>query len=494
MSVEIKATVTTKQSLFPSVNDWAVAAKLNIIKSATRAAAPGLDLPRAKALDVNETSFQDYFRGLTSDAAVTVRARLADLEAKRRALYGIAFPDLSGAGEMARHELTVHCGSSGDQLEEAYRITHQAEFDMRVFRRDNDRIAEPQPSESLYRIALAGAAVIGLEALANANAFGIVRGGLIRGALVALLLAGANLAAGLGWGFAIRELLHRKLWRKTLGGAALCGYLAFLMTWSLLVAEYRTALTIDPEGAGERAVEALTLPISDLISSALHSLESVLLWGVTASCNIAAMLSVFVCGREPYPGYARVASQVTRAKGRLQAARDHYRSGIESVVGPVLKAVRDEHDRAIEARSDLHHNIAETERCIADYEGFCDKVAAAAARSISEYRRAIGAVRMVEVPPYAGVIPDLGKLVSTTPVRLALDVLKTELETAAQKQLLTKDLAAAERAIRLAMDEAQAGANTFFTECEARAHPLSATILPSSSPASPSSSIRELAA
>lgn len=159
--------------------------------------------------------------------------------------------------------------------------------------------------------------------------------GLIGGFLQAVIIAAINVAFGFIYGrFAAPQLSHRKIACKLIGWLFLPLYIGVAVGFNLVVAHYRTLMSVDPLDASIKAfyeLRASPFGIDDLNSWALF------LVGVLFSA-----LASYEAWRldDPYPGYG----QVTRRNLESHVEYNDLKNELQAE----LDGVKDKADKEIE--------------------------------------------------------------------------------------------------------------------------------------------------
>jgi len=146
-----------------------------------------------------------------------------------------------------------------------------------------------------------------------------IEGGLITGCLMALGISFFNVVL-LGFTFgamAVREVNHRRLYRKLVGALVFCAVLAIAYSSNLLVAHYRDALMgTDPDNASAAALKSwLANPANPLKVSGV---ESLWLLALGIAFTIVGVIDGFFYD-DPYPGYGNFRIEHARRQSDYQS-------------------------------------------------------------------------------------------------------------------------------------------------------------------------------
>jgi len=148
--------------------------------------------------------------------------------------------------------------------------------------------------------------------------------GLVGGVGIALVIAFFNVSiGGITGAFALRYKNHCQQWKVVLGwsGAALGTATSFV--FNLLVAHYRTAMTLDPDNAASKAIETFRegiLSISDVQSWLLFLLGVIFYLGAVYKGYKAD---------DAYPGYGALARKRDKQHGYLSDDKEIANDTIE---------------------------------------------------------------------------------------------------------------------------------------------------------------------
>jgi len=178
--------------------------------------------------------------------------------------------------------------------------------------------------------------------LSKGNELGLI-GGWGEALIIAFLNIGVSLLIGEMF---VRNLIHRSFGRKFLGGVALLAYLAFAITFNLLVAHYRTAVgALFEDQAQEALVRFKAAPFG------LADFQSWVLFGIGFLFSFITFLDGLYMD-DPYPGYGDHDRRLEQARGDYAAEKAEL---IED-----LRETKDEAVAAMEAaRADLGKRRAE---------------------------------------------------------------------------------------------------------------------------------------
>lgn len=171
-----------------------------------------------------------------------------------------------------------------------------------------------------------------LEAWINGSFLAVgIEGGLIAGWGIA---AGISLFNVLLLGFmfgvmALRQLNHRRLYRRLFGALALCAVLAAAYSSNLLVAHYRDALGgSDPDNANAAALTAwLANPVNPL---KVNGVQSLWLLGLGIAFTIIGLVDGYLF-ENPYPTYGRFYIEHARRQADYQSLFQKSFDGLRDV-------------------------------------------------------------------------------------------------------------------------------------------------------------------
>jgi hypothetical protein len=454
----------TRQVIFPELDSHHMASRLDLDHLAG-AVAPPHKIPTEFYLDINEQNSLAHLRGEVAGVNARVSQAITTLEIETDELRSRISCDFSGAGDIAGLAVDRVKAQSVDEIIEATRQREEIEADGRHYRHAHRGVRpSPQPNPR-WKLPAAMAAAIGVEAACNFTTLAEgLRHGLLHGLLLGTALGAINVAAGFGAGCAVRQMFDPRRPRKLLGGLALGGYLVALAGWSLLLSYYREMLVQHPlDNPGVLAVQAFK---EQGLAGAFHSVEGIILMGITAGFGVAAMCAA-VINRDPHAVYTKIRAALAQARALCAQRRKEYLAAIDDGLTPVHSAIDQHRSDIVKARSDLRRNLAEAKAIIAGYRVFLDRVSHAAAQLCGHYRAAVAALCGIDVSVYKGEF-DLGAALDLVPVAKRIAALEEELNDPRTNAALDRAAAEAHAEVRAVARATIGDSQTFFKDCEAR--------------------------
>jgi hypothetical protein len=288
------------------------------------------------------------------DAVVGERARIeqerselgAECERRLRALTP-APQDFSGAALEARLALKQAAGRLAHDWAEAEARAGEAKAELDAFKRAN-LLRRPAiyPRSTLLQSGLLFSAAL-FEALFSAALFAEDdERGLLGGAIIAIGLAGANVAVGFLAGFlGLRYLQHAHLPVKAVGALVFVGLSALAAMFNLFAADWRDQMA----GPGVTLGAEAGLSLWSLLQ--LESPQSIILLMLGAGVWAFATLKGYSGFDDPYPEYGKMDRAEREAADALSDFRADAREDLETpvnaakaTIGARLEIMRAEFD------------------------------------------------------------------------------------------------------------------------------------------------------
>jgi hypothetical protein len=318
-------------------------------------------------------------------------------EAERRLRTLAPSPqDFSAPALNARLTLKQIAGRIAPAWTEAEARAAEARTDLDAFKRANSlRRPAVYPRSTMLQSGLLFCAAT-FEALFSAALFAEDdERGLLGGAIIAIGLAGANVAAGFLAGFlSLRYLQHAQWPVKTMGAIGFAGLTAVAAMFNLFAADWRDQLGGAPEDIGADS----GLSLWSLLQ--LQSPQSIILLMLGAGVWAFAALKGYSGFDDPYPDYGKMDRAAREAAETLAELRAEARDEMEAPVNAAKAAIaaRLEIMRAeFEAMSKAFDAAALKMETLDAKVRSLDEAAAAA---VQLYRRENMALRTTPAPAY----------------------------------------------------------------------------------------------
>ncbi|MBE0472132.1 MAG: hypothetical protein IBX55_21820 [Methyloprofundus sp.] len=205
--------------------------------------------------------------------------------------------------------------------------------------------------------------------------------GLLGGIGQAVIIAALNISIAfflMGWIFRYKN--HISLWKKCLAYISLMIYLPCALGFNLLVAHYREYFAIQPENAGNLAVQRF-------IDAPLHLVEfnSWILFFMGALFAVFAFIDGYKRD-DAYPGYGKLHRRLHIAHENYDEHRDDVVMQIEAVRQDFLRKLEEMKQAVLLKHTRLVHLVEDKQVFVAEYEHAMANFHAAANALIYRYR------------------------------------------------------------------------------------------------------------
>lgn len=226
--------------------------------------------------------------------------------------------------------------------------------------------------------------------LAKGNELGLLGGAVEAVAFAALNIGVAYLVAT----HAVRQVVHRAIWRKALGAVGLAAYVAFAFAINLALAHYR-------EVSGTLAGDACTAVIERIAAApfGLTDLKSWLFLAIGLLFSAVAFVDALLI-HDPYPGYGEMEGRVVEAHGAYTDARADLTDRLREIRDESMEALR-EAGQDLTARRAEHDAIQEARQRLARlFDAHQDHLERVGQALLARYREANSATRKAPRPPH----------------------------------------------------------------------------------------------
>jgi hypothetical protein len=339
--------VTPGAAVFPDIDT-------ERLRSEMKLAEKGRDRGRENQPAADALSLDSVEIAAVAEMERLRRAGLENYEANKR-----IFSDRLARGEEARREVTTGSDKArGDFLATAHmahsqmvdparRVTDAYAHLLR-FREENDLVRPSDAPSLLPLIALVVFFAL-VEAGLNSSLLGASHEmGLLGGALLAIIIALANIAFSAFFGGQIRWLNHARILGKLRGLVTFLGFVVFAVTFNLVVGHLRDALD------GAATLEAAARTAFAAFIALPYGVESAMSWLLVLIGLVVSIFTAFKAYHsfDPYPGYAHV-----------EATMSDARAGYNDELQATIDALTDKRDAAIDAlnegRDTVNSNLRE---------------------------------------------------------------------------------------------------------------------------------------
>ncbi|WP_209427151.1 YIP1 family protein [Pararhodobacter sp. SW119] len=333
--------VTPGAAVFPDIDTERLGSELQLVEKGRARGRENQPPADASSLDSGEIAAVAAIEKLR-------RAGLENYEQNKR-----IYSERLARGEEARREVTTGSDKArGDFLATAHmahsrlvdparRVT-DAYAHLLAFREQN-KLVRPSDSPALFPLIALILFFALAEALLNSSLLGqSSEMGYLGGALLATIIALANIGFSAFLGGQIRWLNHASFLGKLRGLATLLVFVTFAATFNLVVGHLRDALT---------DAASLELAARDAFAAFLampHGVESAMSWLLAL---IGLVVSIFTAYKayhsfDPYPGYAHVEVTVSDA-----------RAGYNDELEATIEALTEKRDAAIDALNEGRETV-----------------------------------------------------------------------------------------------------------------------------------------
>jgi hypothetical protein len=323
-----------------------------------------LELPSSSSSELDETEYAITERIFSDRKAAnqTLIDQLGTYAQRRTALdFRGRFTVIQHAAPTAVSEFRTEANLGRDELHRLRRALVENEQERNHFR-DQHRLRRvprvSSPATTFLKLTLlaflfVSETYINGVFLAKGNALGFI-GGVAEAMVSAVLNVLISFGIGLG---GLRQLNHRRLFRKLLGFLALVVWMTFAVFLNLALAHYREVSGAFLDDAGAQVITRLWQS-----PAALSDIKSWLFFGIGFVWSAVALIDgIFFT--DPYPGYAQLERRVHKAHQeyinckqdlveQLRDIKDDATSQMQEVQSDLNKR-RAEHASISAARSDL---------------------------------------------------------------------------------------------------------------------------------------------
>lgn len=271
------------------------------------------------------------------------------------------FAVVKGAAVEAVAEFRVEANRGRDRLFEKRRQLAELEQERDYFKTANrlKRTAKYPSGPSAWLKWGVLILLVAIETVVNGSF--LARGsemGFVGGTIEALGFASLNiLASALITHYGVRQLGHRRIFRKLIGFVSLLGFLGLVLTLNLALAHYREAAGLLTDTAGVEVINRLTQSPFDLAE-----IKSWLLFGLGVTFAFVAFIDVLLLD-DLYPGYGKLERHMTRAIDQYRSWKEHSIDELSEIRDQAAEALQEatrdlsvrraEHDSVSAARSAL---------------------------------------------------------------------------------------------------------------------------------------------
>jgi len=313
--------------------------------------------------------------------------------------------DIKGAAEEAAHKIALLRGATKDNLLQSRLVERDRFRELSHFKAENNLSRSAlYPQSRLLAISLLLAIIVG-EAVLNARLFATVDVlGLLGGWLQALIVSVMNILPSFLVGIvALRNLHHRRMWRRCTAFLAALASAIVLVGYNLVVAHFRVVLSIDPDNAAERAIPHFTANPWDITAT----MDAVLLFALGLFAAACAMLDGYCLVDDRYPGYGTIDRRYRAALAAYGRIKHAFRRDIERIVSKIhhtinrrLKKLHKKVEAGVTIINKGALTLCEAEVCAAHG-------AHVAHRLLAAYREANMRIRTISPPAYFSTYPAL---------------------------------------------------------------------------------------
>lgn len=272
----------------------------------------------------------------------------------------------------------------------------KAESDIKLFRKVNDLVRQPQyPESNIFHLSIIATIII-IEIILNG--IFLSRGselGVLGGVISASIITAVNILMAFLYGrYGFPQLWHSNVKNKLFGILSTIIYLSGLIAFSLLVGHYRAALQADPFEATRIAIatfHANPFGIDDFNGWVLMSISIVV--------SILAAIE-FLRADDLYPGYGKIDRKYKKTRGDLDFAIDAlYRRSSDEVLKHEegLHKLNENANGFITAYEVL---LDQSEKIVTRFDSFCGEAEKFYGSLIEVYRSSNIAVRSIGAPTY----------------------------------------------------------------------------------------------
>jgi hypothetical protein len=296
---------------FPDVSVDALARDLKVVERAKENGK--VELPSSSSSKLDETEYAIIERIFSDRKAAhqTLTDQLETYAQRRTALdFHGRFTVIQHAAPAAVAEFRTEANLGRDQLHQLRRALVENEQERDHFREQHRLRRVPRvssPATNFLKLTLlaflfVSETYINGVFLAKGNALGFI-GGVAEAMVFAVLNVLISFGIGLG---GLRELNHRRLFRKLLGLLSFIAWMVFAVFLNLALAHYREVSGVLLDDAGAQVITRLWQS-----PAALSDIKSWLFFGIGLVWSAIALIDgIFYT--DPYPGYADVAGDHRR--------------------------------------------------------------------------------------------------------------------------------------------------------------------------------------
>ena len=383
--------------VFPDISVEAIARDLKVAERGKESGK--LELPSSSSSGLDETEHAIIER-IFSDRKAAHHTLVDELETYTQRLTALDFHGrftvIQHAAPAAVVEFRAEARQGQDELHRLRRALVENEQERDDFKTQNRLRRAPRLSSSatnFFKVTLlvflfVSETYINGVFLAKANALGFI-GGVVEALVFAILNVLISFGIGLG---GLRQLNHRKLFRKVLGLLSFLAWIAFAILLNLALAHYREVSGALYDDAGAQVITRLWQT-----PAGLSDIKSWLFFGIGLVWSALALIDgIFFT--DPFPGYAAL-------ERRVRKSHDEYRNCKNELVDR-LRNVRDDAERQMEeVQGDLGKRRGEHTSILAGrawvielFEEHQDQLERAGNALLSKYRTANRQVRSSPPP------------------------------------------------------------------------------------------------
>lgn len=372
--------------------------RLKVEKLATRAGTANLPDPGDTELDTQQKGFVNYFQWLLAELNAVVDAKLND-DNIRRADYlrNIDAVPITECVNLTKHRLAELQATSREPLIAARRAERKAHRELNQFRVDNGLDRDAVYPDSAFLLCAVLIALCVSESAANASFFGISSDlGLLGGFLQALIIAVFNVTLSAFAGVALRGCNHVSPVRRASSVILMLAYAAVIVVFHAAMANYRSALQLDPE-------QAVYSSMRNLVEHPFLYLDlsSWLLFSVGILFALIALMKGYRAD-DVYPGYGAVARRHKEVEANYRVLADKYDGNITAAGRAQVAAVDACIKEALTGIGEFTTSLASSRQLIKLYETAKATIINCCNVVLSRYQALNMRVRNVKPPTYFG--------------------------------------------------------------------------------------------
>ena len=335
----------------PIENYEELAQELDVINLAKQQARRGLPDTRATGPDANELQFKAKLKNKAIQVVHSVEVSISALKDKIHSLsVSKARAAAVEAASTFQQQINAEFSPRLRDLENLKSDYSEAVDDVNSFKRTHRlRRASHYPDSNWMTASILLFALI-LESGLNGNFFAAgVDTGLVGGILQASIIAVINIGFGFlvgWWVLPYKNHTQKYLVFSMLGFFLLCLFISAV--FNLLVGHYRDALVIDPDNAGQVAIESFTNGILSI-----NDFNSWVLFAIGLLFFALAVYKGYSCD-DPYPGYGRVARKKKSIEDSIGEERQEIIEDVEEMHQNIIQQLDDNYDSILQAEKSIN--------------------------------------------------------------------------------------------------------------------------------------------